>query len=332
MSSLKNTDQSEKQYWRSLSELAESEEFQKYLDKEFIDVQVGQEGSVSRRRFMQLMGASFTLAGTTGCWWEGNGFWKEEKILPHARRPQGWAPGTTREFSTSFPLNGIAQGLRVTSADGRPVKIEGNPEDSATRGNTTSYAQASVLGLYDPDRSKTPAKAAAGGMQSISLADVEKALAASTADLAGGLGLAILTENDSSPSVARLKQSLMAKYPQARWVSYSPLHRDNEVKGSVGAFGQAARAHYDLTKADVLVTLDSDLLTKHPNSLQYAADWASNRNPDSGKMSRTYAVESRFTATGSTADHRYAVRPSQVKAYLVKLEDEVRRELNEPRL
>ena len=332
MSSLKNTDQSEKQYWRSLSELAESEEFQKYLDKEFIDVQVGQEGSVSRRRFMQLMGASFTLAGTTGCWWEGNGFWKEEKILPHARRPQGWAPGTTREFSTSFPLNGIAQGLRVTSADGRPVKIEGNPEDSATRGNTTSYAQASVLGLYDPDRSKTPAKAAAGGMQSISLADVEKALAASTADLAGGLGLAILTENDSSPSVARLKQSLMAKYPQARWVSYSPLHRDNEVKGSVGAFGQAARAHYDLTKADVLVTLDSDLLTKHPNSLQYAADWASNRNPDSGKMSRTYAVESRFTATGSTADHRYAVRPSQVKAYLVKLEDEVRRELNETRL
>ena len=332
MSSLKNTDQSEKQYWRSLSELAESEEFQQYLDKEFIDVQVGQEGSVSRRRFMQLMGASFTLAGTTGCWWEGNGFWKEEKILPHARRPQGWAPGTTREFSTSFPLNGIAQGLRVTSADGRPVKIEGNPEDSATRGNTTSYAQASVLGLYDPDRSKTPAKAAAGGMQSISLADVEKALAASTADLAGGLGLAILTENDSSPSVARLKQRLMAKYPQARWVSYSPLHRDNEVKGSVGAFGQAARAHYDLTKADVLVTLDSDLLTKHPNSLQYAADWASNRNPDSGKMSRTYAVESRFTATGSTADHRYAVRPSQVKAYLVKLEDEVRRELNETRL
>ena len=169
-------------------------------------------------------------------------------------------------------------------------------------------------------------------MQSISLADVEKALAASTADLAGGLGLAVLTENDSSPSVARPKKSLMAKYPQARWVSYSPLHRDNEIKGSAGAFGQAARAHYDLSKADVLVTLDSDLLTKHPNSLQYAADWAANRNPDSGKMSRTYAVESRFTATGSTADHRYAVRPSQVKAYLVKLEDEVRRELNETRL
>ena len=332
MSSLKNTEQSEKQYWRSLSELAETEEFQNYLDKEFVDVQVGQEGSVSRRRFMQLMGASFTLAGTTGCWWEGNGFWKEEKILPHARRPQGWAPGTTREFSTSFPLNGIAQGLRVTSADGRPVKIEGNPEDAATRGNTTSYAQASVLGLYDPDRSKTPAKAASGGMQSLSLADVEKALAASTADLAGGLGLAILCETDSSPSVARLKKSLMAKYPQARWVSYSPLHRDNEIQGGLKAFGQAARTHYDLSKADVVVTLDSDLLTKHPNSLQYAADWAANRNPESGKMSRTYAVESRFTATGSAADHRYAVRPSQVKAYLVKLEDEVRRELNEPRL
>lgn len=332
MSSLKNTEQSEKQYWRSLSELAETEEFQQYLDKEFVDVQVGQEGSVSRRRFMQLMGASFTLAGTTGCWWEGNGFWKEEKILPHARRPQGWAPGTNREFATSFPLNGVAQGLRVTSADGRPVKVEGNPEDSATRGNTTSYAQASVLGLYDPDRSKAPAKAAAGGMQTITLADVEKALAASTADLAGGMGLAILAEADSSPSVARLKASLMAKYPQARWVNYSPLHRDNEIQGSRKAFGQAVRSQLDLTKASVVVTLDSDLLTKHPNALQYAADWATQRSPESGKMSRTYAIESRFTATGSAADHRYAVRPSQVKAYLVKLEDEVRRELNEPRL
>ena len=157
MSSLKN-DLNEKQYWRSLSDLADTEEFQSYVSKEFADVQVGEEGSVSRRRFMQLMGASLTLAGTPGCWWEGNGFWKKEKILPHVRRPQGWAPGTTKQYATAMEMDGVAQLLRIDSADGRPIKVEGNPEDSAGRGASNAYAQGSVLGLYDPDRSKKPAQ------------------------------------------------------------------------------------------------------------------------------------------------------------------------------
>ena len=231
MSSLKNPS-NEKHYWRSLSDLAETDEFKSYVDNEFADVQVGEEGSVSRRRFMQLMGASLTLAGTPGCWWEGNGFWKEEKILPHVRRPQGWAPGTTKQYATSMDTNGIAQCLRVDSADGRPIKVEGNPEDSAGRGHSDAYAQASVLGLYDPDRSKKPAKAVKGQLKDASLAELDKAIAAATADLAGGMGMAVLAEPSSSPSQDRLREEFLAKYPKAQWVTYSAIHRDNEVNGT----------------------------------------------------------------------------------------------------
>ncbi len=331
MSSLKN-DLNEKQYWRSLSELADTEEFQSYVSKEFADVQVGEEGSVSRRRFMQLMGASVTLAGTPGCWWEGHGFWKEEKILPHVRRPQGWAPGTTKQYATAMEMDGVAQLLRIDSADGRPIKVEGNPEDSAGRGASNAYAQGSVLGLYDPDRSKKPAQKVKGAFRDITLDQVDKAVATATADLANGVGMAVLAEPSSSPSFARLKAEFMAKYPEATWVTYSPIHRENEIAGSEKAFGQRARAQYDFTKAKVFLAIDSDVLSTHPNGLQHAADWASQRNPESGSMNRTYVIESTFSGTGATADHRYPVRPSQVKAYLVKLEDEVRRISGQPRL
>ena len=143
MSSLKN-DLNEKQYWRSLSDLADTEEFQSYVSKEFADVQVGEEGSVSRRRFMQLMGASLTLAGTPWLLVGRNGFWKKERSFHTFAGRKAGLPGTTKQYATAMEMDGVAQLLRIDSADGRPIKVEGNPEDSAGRGASNAYAQGSV--------------------------------------------------------------------------------------------------------------------------------------------------------------------------------------------
>ena len=200
------------------------------------------------------------------------------------------------------------------------------------RGASNAYAQGSVLGLYDPDRSKKPAQKVKGAFRDVSLDQVDKAVAAATADLLTALAWrsrrAIkLTE------LRALKAEFMAKYPDATWVTYSPhspRKRDRWLRESLS--DSRARAQYDFTKAKVLVSVDSDVLSTHPNGLQHAADWASQRNPESGSMNRHTSSRAPSLALGATADHRYPVRPSQVKAYLVKLEDEVRRLSGQPRL
>ncbi|MEZ6044986.1 MAG: TAT-variant-translocated molybdopterin oxidoreductase [Planctomycetaceae bacterium] len=313
MSSVKDS-VTDNKYWRSLDQLEGTPEFEEFLHREFPQAASEFPEGISRRRWLQLMGASFALAGLTGCRWE------QETIAPMATRPANRIPGKTQKFATMVNRGGYAQSLVVTSIDGRPIKVEGNADHSASLGATTGYDQAEILHMYDPDRQ--------GGVTLLSSPEETKswndAVAALTGQLQGdGAGFAILSEGSTSPTEKRLKEALLAKYPAIKFYQHESLSRENEWKGAELAFGTPLRPQYDLSKADIVLSLDADLLGIHPNSLAHVRQWAGRRTPEAGEMNRWYVVESQFTTTGASADHRLAVKASAIPAWVKKLAEEV---------
>src|SRR6187402_3411655 len=252
-------DTSKPTYWKSLAELEQSPEFLELAAREFAEP-LDQEppNSPGRRRFMQVMGASMSLAGLDAC------RWREDKILPLSRRPEGTIPGSSRYFATAMEINGNAVGLYASSYDGRPIKIEGNPAHPDSLGAAGAYHQASVLGLYDPDRSTGVVSGAGAARKESSWSEFGKALGELSGALrtSGGAGLRVLAERSSSPSLAEQKRKLLAAFPQAKWVTFEPTASDGPRAGSVLAFGKAYRTHYAFDAARVVVTLDADPI--HP--------------------------------------------------------------------
>ena len=206
------SDRSKPTYWKSLAELEQSPEFLELAAREFA-APLDQEppNSPGRRRFMQVMGASMALAGLDAC------RWREDKILPLSRRPEGTIPGSSRYFATAMELNGNAVGLYASSYDGRPIKIEGNPAHPDSLGAAAAFHQATVLGLYDPDRSDSVVTGAGAARKVSSWAEFGKALGEVLGALrtSGGAGLRVLAERSSSPSLAEQKRRLLAAFPQA---------------------------------------------------------------------------------------------------------------------
>lgn len=301
-------------YWRSLAELENDPEFLEAVEREF-RVPLDQEpGSPARRRFMQVMGASFALAGLSGC------RWKEDKMIDFAKRPEGLIPGEARHYATTMEIGGLAVGLMATSYDGRPVKVEGNPAHPANLGAATAWHQASILELYDPDRSQAVLK----GGQKAEWKDFVTAAKEQFGKLkgAGGKGLYVLSGRSSSPTLAALKKDVLAKYPQARWIWYSAVpSADHELAGTKLAFGKPHRVHLDCAKAAVIVSLDADFVGPgFPMGLRNARAVAAGRDPDAERMNRLYVVEPAYSHAGSIADHRLALRAELVKAFAAALD------------
>jgi MoCo/4Fe-4S cofactor protein with predicted Tat translocation signal len=328
MSSL-NDAQTGKTYWRSLDELAETPEFKKFVESEFPSSMPEFMTAPTRRRFLQLMGASMALAGLTGC------RWPQEKITPYAARPKGRVPGTPERYATAMELGGVATGLLVTSYDGRPIKIEGNPTHPASLGATDAFAQASVLELYDPDRFKGAMEVQGGRAFARKRSQVESFLSQHFGGLRGngGKALCVLSEASSSLSMADMRARFAKAFPGATWYEYEPLSRDNERLATKQTFGRVLRPQLALNEADVIVSLDADPLGTHPASVRYTRDWAAGRDVgtdghrlDNGRpMSRMYAFESVFSITGSVADHRVGMPASRMREVLLAIAAELSR-------
>jgi len=325
MSSLEHQ-QDSKTHWRSLAELEDRPEFRAFLDAEFPET--ADPGGINRRRWLQVMGASLALAGFAGC--PG----PKQEVLPFAKRPEGRTPGKPQRYATAMDLAGSAVGLMVTCVDGRPVKVEGNPQHPQSLGASDMLAQAAILELYDPDRSRNPVQNApqgeivsAGGHDEDKWARFDEMVGSHFADVRekGGAGFCVLTEANSSPTLARLRGRLLEEMPEAKWFEYEPLTDDNERAGATLAFGKPHRTHLSLDKARVILCLEADLLGTHPASLLYARDFASGREVVDGTMNRLYAAESCYSITGSAADQRLALRPSQIAAFVGRLAQEIER-------
>ena len=292
------------EYWRSLEELAGSDEFKEALHREFPKGASEWVDSVSRRGFLKVMGASLGLAGMTGCV-----RLPLEPIVPYVRQPEGVIPGRPMYYATASTLGGYASPLLVESHLGRPTKVEGNDLHPASLGGTDIFAQASLLGLYDPDRSQTVASMGDVRSWQSFMSAIHGPLSAQKA--LQGAGIRILTPTISSPALADQLRGFLKIYPQAKWHVYEPVNRDNVLEGAKLAFGQPVETRYDFSKADVVVSLDADFLyAGFPGNTRYIRDFAKRRNPDSGNMNRLYVIESTPSSTGAKADHRLPVRAS----------------------
>jgi molybdopterin-containing oxidoreductase family iron-sulfur binding subunit len=298
------------QYWRSLAELADTEEFRELLQREFPRHASVWLDPISRRGFLQLMGASLALAGLSACTRQ-----PEEKIVPYVRAPEGLIPGRPQFYATAVLLGGVATGVLVESHMGRPTKIEGNPQHPASLGATDVFTQAAVLTLYDPDRAQVVTSAGRISTWDAFLATMSTALEAQR--LSQGAGLRILTETVTSPTLAHQLQTLLSQFPAAWWYQYEPTGRDTVLAGARLAFGEDVDAHYRFDKAEVILSLEADFLFSLPGSVRYARDFTEKRRVQDGhtEMNRLYVVENTPSLTGAMADHRLPLRASEIEHF-----------------
>jgi MoCo/4Fe-4S cofactor protein with predicted Tat translocation signal len=321
-----------RRYWRSLDQVADTPEFRQWLEREFPAGASEFTDPVSRRHFVQIMSASFMLAGLglTGC------RRPEEKLVPFSRLPENYVHGTAQFYATAMPARSSAIPLVVRSNEGRPTKIEGNSLHPASHGATDSFAQASILGLYDPDRSRRFLRAGKVVSREVALEFLRRTmlpfgtaygdlgvgeLSAQADTIAreweqkkGGQGLAILVERSSSPSRARLERLLRERYPEAGWYLHEPIDFDTHRQAATRAFGKAVFPGFQFDQARVIVSLDSDFIGTEPDTQLHIRQFSQGRRLQraTDQMNRLYAVEALFSLTGAAADHRLRVPSSQI--------------------
>jgi len=299
-----------REYWRSLEAVSETPEFKEFLHREFPQNASEWLDPVGRRGFLKLMSASLALAGVTACTRQ-----PDEDIVPYVRQPEEIVPGKPLFYATAMPFVGSGVGLLVESHEGRPTKIEGNPDHPSSLGATDLFAQASILGLYDPDRSQTITHL--GEIRTFdafasAMREVLKAQEGSQ-----GAGIRILSETVASPTLAAQLDELLKRFPRAKWMQWEPFGRHNAREGSRLAFGEYADARYFVEKADVILSLDADFMCAGNGGLRYARAFASRRRieGDRAQQNRLYAVESSPTNSGTKADHRLPLRAADVEAF-----------------
>jgi MoCo/4Fe-4S cofactor protein with predicted Tat translocation signal len=301
-----------KEYWRSLEDLADSPIVEEFVRREFPHAADEWNNPVERRTFLKIMGASLALAGLSGCVIQ-----PPENIVPYVRQPEELVPGQGLFFATAFTLGGVAAPLLVRSNEGRPTKIEGNPEHPSSGGSTASdiFSQASILSLYDPDRSQTPLYRGETRPWTTFVAEIRGLLEKENDGIRAkrGAGLRFLTETITSPTLAAQMRQILTDFPEAKWHQYEPVNRDNARAGAIMAFGQDVHTTYDFSKADRILSLGSDFLNGHPENLRYAREYARRRGVDRNQteMNRLYVIESTPTLTGANADHRFSAKPSE---------------------
>ncbi|MFZ0662295.1 MAG: TAT-variant-translocated molybdopterin oxidoreductase [Acidobacteriaceae bacterium] len=311
--------QTGKKYWRSIDELAGTPEFDAAVREEFPQQSSEWIDPVSRRGFLKLMGASMALAGLAGCTKQ-----PEEAIYPYVKAPEDLVLGRPIYFATALPFPTGSLPLLVKSDAFRPIKIDGNPNHPYNQGGSDPIAQGTLLDLYDPDRSQHVYYRGETRPWVAFLASFRAML--SDKKPTGGQGLYFLSSTVTSPTLAAQWKKGQATYPNAKFIQYDPVNRDSAYAASKATFGDYADAQYRLAGADIIVSLDADFLSgaAHPGFHRLAKDYANrrkleNQTPGSYSMNRLYALECMTTTTGMKAEHRLALRASDIPAFAATL-------------
>ncbi len=297
--------QSGKDYWRSVEEFVDAPEFEEFVQREYPNHAEDWDDSLSRRNFIKVMGASLALAGLSGCVIQ-----PAEKAVPFVSQPENFIPGKPLYYATAMTLSGIATGLFAKSYDGRPIKFEGNPEHPGSLGATDIYAQAALLNMYDPDRSQEVTfRGTASNWQNF-MREARAAIDQNRAD--GGAGVRFLTETVTSPTLIAQFAQIAAELPNSRWIQYEPVNQDNPIAGAKMAFGSPVNTVYRFDQADKILSLDADIFSGF--NVRYIKDFAKGRalTEEKTEINRLYSIETTMTLTGAKADHRLAIKPSQM--------------------
>ncbi len=297
-------------FWRSLDELSDADDIKVWLHREFPEKASEFTDPEGRRQFLQLMGASVALAGlSSACTRQ-----PAEAIVPYAKAPEQFIPGKPVYFATVLSTDGAAQGVLVESHMGRPTKIEGNPDHPGSLGSTDHFAQAEILNLYDPDRSKSLTYRTETSSWAAFVASIRPVMEAQRA--LKGEGLRLLTPTVISPTLGAQIDELLKQYPLAKWHVHDPIARRNAMDGARAAFGRPLQPVYNLAEADVIISLDADFLGLGGDKVSNARAFTARRSFDTvadKAMNRLYVAESSVSITGASADHRMAVRAAEVE-------------------
>jgi molybdopterin-containing oxidoreductase family iron-sulfur binding subunit len=299
--------------WRTAQDLAADPEFLTRAAAEFPSLAPDLDG-VSRRRVLQLMAAALALSGLSACDSGPPG----GLLIPAVRNPPNIVPGLPNEYATAHVQDGYALGTVVTHNMGRPFRVQGNPHHPSSLGAADPFSIAEVLDFYDPDREFALTRdGMAADHQSLAAALLTERMRLGETR---GAGLRVLTGTLTSPTLARQLDSLLAQYPEARWHQWQPISRDNVARGTILAYGTPLELVAHLDQADVILTIDSDLLSSAPGWVRYARDYASRRNPTrTERMSRLYVVESSASNMGAIADSHFAAGPAETHKFVLAL-------------
>ena len=335
-----------KVFWKSLADKDRPELAQKRAETEvaalgadagakLVKLRRGKDGkdetadaSLGRRGFMFFAGSAAALAA------EGCARRPVEKILPYSKAPEHVLPGVKTHYATATSYRGDAIGLLVESHEGRPTKVEGNPDHPSSNGATDLWAQASIYDIYDADRSTTPMRGSkapvqgAPSHQPATWPELDAVLTeiARSAGADQGAKLRILAEPSNSPTFLRLRDSLLQKLPNAKVHYWTSVTETNAREGAKLAFGQAVAVVPDYAQAKVILSLDSDFLGTEAGNLRANRDFVAGRKLTNGSndtMNRLYVVEPTFTVTGMNADHRLRLAAQDVEHYLLALAKEL---------
>jgi molybdopterin-containing oxidoreductase family iron-sulfur binding subunit len=293
-----------KRYWRSVDELANTPEFQAAVEREFPGSPHAWGDDVSRRGFLKFMGASAALAGLAGCTKQ-----PDEPIYPYVKAPEDLILGKPMYFATAHPFVTGAVPLLVKSDQFRPIKIDGNPEHPYNQGSSDPFTQATLLDLYDPDRSQHVTYRGENREWAEFAVEFRNKVIASK----DGTGIYFLSETITSPTLARQWKEVQSKYPKATLVQYDPA-----IAGT--ALEHGVSTQYSLIDADVIVSLDADFLSGavFPGFHKLVREYAERRK-DPEKLNRLYAIESTPTTTGLKAEHRLGLRASEIPVFAAEL-------------
>lgn len=304
-------EESGERYWRSPADLRNDPELRKMNSEEFMPGASDVPSGASRRQFLQIMGASMAMAGLAAC------RRPIEATLPYTRQPEEIIPGIPLNYATAMPFRGVVRGALVESHEGRPTKIEGNPQHPLTGGASGVFEQASILNLYDPDRSHRILREGTEVAWQEFLSFAQR-----FAIGAEDKNLVVLSEPTSSPTVLALREQLQQRFPNLRWITYRPEGDDPELLGLQQLAGRPVRTLYRFSEAEVILSLDGDFLgPTEPNFVHNTAEFAASRRVDSvdDEISRLYVVESTYSLTGGMADHRRRLRSSEIPAFAAAL-------------
>ena len=305
---------SEEKNWQTLSQWLQRPEMTAQAP-----VLDGPTFAMDRRRFLALLTASSALAGATAC------RRPVEHIVPYAHAPEQIVPGIPLHYTTTMPFDLDGYGILATSREGRPIKVDGNPDHPSIHGGSNVYLQSSILDLYDPDRSTRPLHHGekSDWQQFILFWQKERARFIAT----HGNGLAIVYEQMASPSRFRLLEKMHTLFPQAVFYCYNPVSVAHMLLPSHGSGGvEYCKPVYHLDQAEVILTLDADILGTEPNALYHCHGFHQKRTPENPEhCHRLYVVEPSFTITGQMADHRLRLSSAETAQFLQELMSALRR-------
>ena len=307
-----------REVWRSLDEITETDEFLEFLHHEF-PRETSWIKHLNRREFLKILAAPLALAGLAACVPQ-----PQEFIVPYVNAPDELVPGVPLFFATAMELDGFAHGLLVENREGRPIKVEGNPQHPLNLGATNAFAQGSLLTLYDPERSQVVTNKGSIRTWDSFLQVILQEMDFQRTNQ--GAGLRILTGTVTSPTFAAQIRTLLDELPQAIWHQYDPTGRDNVRAGADMTFGQIVETQYHVDAADVILSLDDDFMVREPGSLRYIREFTSRRITGEGlqggsyvPMNRLYVVESSPSITGASADHRWPLKASLVLDFAIAI-------------